>query len=489
VEKKIKLAVYGDDPTKPTGFGRVIKGIMKGLKETDDYEIVIWGINSYGEPWEKNELDLVIWPASGMGQKEGDLFGRKPFLQWLMKDDTELDVLFVLNDLPLIGGRVDNQNPLRFIEAVSRIQRNKWEKSKNEGKSEPHTFRIVYYFPVDAQPVRDHVLAAAMVDVPVVYTDYGAKCIEKVDQVLRERLKIVPHGIDLDLFKPPTKKEKEDFVKEFGLGKLFENRFVILNSNRCSKRKDPGKTLLVYSLLRDKFPQVRLFFNTLIAGDSDGYNLLEVLESVNRELGIKFEDESLFCPHPRDLKRNGPLPDVKMKCLYGLSDVVFSSTYGEGWGFGATEAMACRKPVVAPNNTSHPEILGEDRGVLVDLSDELIFLPNDYNVVRKPIDVRDAVEKIGWLIQNPGELESIAEKGYQWIKGKGWDKVVPIWDEIIKKSLEGTPYCLTEEYKKRFGERMGIIGTIEAKKPTKRRRRELKRKPNRVNVNVERFDK
>jgi glycosyltransferase involved in cell wall biosynthesis len=64
----------------------------------------------------------------------------------------------------------------------------------------------------------------------------------------------------------------------------------------------------------------------------------------------------------------GYVDDTDLPALYNLSLVfAFPSLY-EGFGLPALEAMACGVPVVAADNSSLPEVVG-DAGLLVDASD------------------------------------------------------------------------------------------------------------------------
>lgn len=59
------------------------------------------------------------------------------------------------------------------------------------------------------------------------------------------------------------------------------------------------------------------------------------------------------------------VPEVDLPGLYNLADLVVLPSLIEGFGLPALEAMACGTPVMAADNTSFPEVVGES-GMLVD---------------------------------------------------------------------------------------------------------------------------
>lgn len=54
----------------------------------------------------------------------------------------------------------------------------------------------------------------------------------------------------------------------------------------------------------------------------------------------------------------GRYDEHEMARIYNASDCYVSASRGEGWNLPATEAAGCGIPVIAPFNTSHPEVAG-----------------------------------------------------------------------------------------------------------------------------------
>jgi glycosyltransferase involved in cell wall biosynthesis len=94
----------------------------------------------------------------------------------------------------------------------------------------------------------------------------------------------------------------------------------------------------------------------LVISGSRGWLYEEIFRQVEREgLG-------------EDVRFPGYVADEDLPVLYSLADLfVFPSLY-EGFGLPPLEAMACGTPVLASNNSSLPEVLG-DAGRLVDAED------------------------------------------------------------------------------------------------------------------------
>jgi glycosyltransferase involved in cell wall biosynthesis len=103
---------------------------------------------------------------------------------------------------------------------------------------------------------------------------------------------------------------------------------------------------------------------------------------------------------------HGNVDDVHLAQLYRSSlALVYPSLY-EGFGIPPLEAMACGTAVIAGDQSSIPEIVG-DAGLLIDAknSDAL-------------------VESLLWLIDQPIEREKLIQKGQQRVQQFSWDKTV-----------------------------------------------------------------
>jgi len=164
---------------------------------------------------------------------------------------------------------------------------------------------------------------------------------------------IVHYGIDLNLFKPISKK-------------LFKKRTVI-SVGALTKRKGYDYLLEAIKKVLEKDKNI----NFLIIGDGPEKTKLKNLA---RKLGIA--DNITF----KDLIKNEDLP-----IFYSSSEFFALATLHEGFGNVFIEAMACGIPVVSTNVAAVPEAVGEG-GILVEprnpdqLAEAMLKLLNDENL-------------------------------------------------------------------------------------------------------------
>ena len=98
---------------------------------------------------------------------------------------------------------------------------------------------------------------------------------------------------------------------------------------------------------------------------------------------------------------------------YSLASVFVYASFFEGFGFPPLEAMACGTPVVASNNSSLPEVVG-NAGILVD----------PYNAV-------DISNSIRMVLKDGSLRDNLRKRGYERVKTFDWAKCADRTLEII----------------------------------------------------------
>ncbi len=187
-----------------------------------------------------------------------------------------------------------------------------------------------------------------------------------------KRIVVIHHGVDTELFNPSTPRE----LARRRLG-IPLNARVILWNDRISPEKD---------------------LETFI--DAAEHILREVGEAyiyIKGRAVVKHYYERIKPSLEALLKTGraklhiGWIPHSKLPLLYRAADIFVRTSKYESFGLGAVEAMACGVPLVAPNATTFPEIVGDNLtlykpGDPVDLAGKVTMLLSDYSLYKSVLE-------------------------------------------------------------------------------------------------------
>ena len=412
MKKKKVLCLF--DYFARTGFGTVSKNIVKELRKNfgDTLQLDIIAINYFGEPYQEDENTYVI--SGRVNDVKDDYYGRHVFLKVLM--DGDYDGIFICQDLGVI---------VPIIEIIDFI---KSEKKENNRKS----FKSVFYFPVDCNIVYELTKNLELIDVLVTYTDYGKNQIIKHKPALKNRIKIIPHGNSSKDFYPITHEEKVDFHTQFwGFG--IGEKFIVTNLNRNQPRKDLPQTIFGFieakKIWEKGLPEPFLYLHCH-PNDPYGWDLRAVLLQTDL---VEDKDYKIL---PKEYEEMMADTEIVNK-IYNTSDVYLTTTLGEGWGLGFSEAASCKIPVIAPYSTSFMEMSGYGQNAFM-LTTLYPFCSTFDNVIREQTDCYEISEKLLEVAKmkkdmNP-ELTLKVEKSYQWVKRLEWQDVCKSWINLFKET-------------------------------------------------------
>lgn len=236
-------------------------------------------------------------------------------------------------------------------------------------------------------------------DVVVTDSEFSRSEIIKYFPQYRDKVEVVPCGVDCDMFKPIQDRSIIEKVKANHniKGKYF------LYLGTLEPRKNLTRLVKAYEILSRRKEDCPL----LVLAGGKGWLYDEIFEEVNKSgLG----DKVIFTQY---------IPGEEIcPLMNGAEAFVFPSLY-EGFGMPPLEAMACGTPVIVSGSASLPEVVG-DCGLIVDAYSEE--------------SIADAMEKIA---DNEELRKQLSEKGISRAREFSWkksaEKLYTIYERLVQQ--------------------------------------------------------
>lgn len=431
--KKIKILAWGASPLVITGFGVVMKELLTNLFRSNPgkYEVRQVGINYLGDAYDPNYITggtenglYMQWPAMQAHTSEKHfMYGHQKFLNILSTiNPADVDVVFLFEDPFWIGGPIPKTRDL-FIDQIKNIM---------QQRGMGHV-PIVAYYPIDGIPDPAWINNINKVDYPITYLNFGRQASINVCPQLQDRISVIPHGLNPKEFFPISKQEARTF-KRIMFGDDYVDKFMCLNVNRNQLRKMLPATLIAFKEFQKQVNGNAFIYMNMRAQDV-GWDLPKVC----RNIGLQVNRDVFFPPN-FNVQKGLPVEDLNR--VFNIADMLVTSATGGGWEFAITQAFATKTAVVAPANTSHIELCGDQgnnelkRGFLYasgnTLSLRAVF-SNDNEVVRPLPNIEDMIHKMKYVYDNPDIKAQVEENAYNWVTTQlRWDEnVVPKFDRVF----------------------------------------------------------
>ncbi len=210
-----------------------------------------------------------------------------------------------------------------------------------------------------------------------------------------KKITVIHEGIDTNFFKPAPSADVKTVRTKLGLNSPY-----LLFVGTVQPRKN-------LEFLIEAFSKVKTSNLDLIIAGKPGWLYEETYQAPKK---YEVEDRVKFI---------GFVPTEELPALYtGAEAFVFPSLY-EGFGLPLLEAMACGCPVIAADNSSIPEVVGE-AGILVKT--------NDQKAWQKAIKT---------LISDPKLASEMIKKGYRQAEKFTWDKTAARTIKLFEKVYQG----------------------------------------------------
>lgn len=216
------------------------------------------------------------------------------------------------------------------------------------------------------------------------------KALEQVG-IERKGIEVVYPGVDFSVFKP--KKASKETIDA-------EGKFVYAFFGRADKQKGVDILLEAAEEFSQKEPDSKLLM--ILSDGPEKKNIIKMIDS------LKLKDNLIF------LEAQTQKNLVK---LLNASDAVVVPSRGESFGLAAAEASALRKPVIASNVDSLPEIIMDKKtGFLV-----------------KPEEPKEIVDRLCVLANNSRLGKKMGSKGKKYVRKFSWENAAKKYDKIYQE--------------------------------------------------------
>jgi len=197
-------------------------------------------------------------------------------------------------------------------------------------------------------------------------------------QIPTPRIQAIYHGFDHEYFNPDLY-DAERIRKKYALG----SSFVCFAWGRPGVSKGHEYLIRAVPRIIEKIPRARILL--MLSGEDTYRNRYEYLKNMIEKLDLA-EGIALVDPAPRN----------ELGDYLKAADCIIIPSLAEGFGYAVLEACAMRKPVVASNTTSIPEVI-HGRYVLVE--------------PKNPDAIANGVERV-----SRGEYDTSGAKVFTWSK-------------------------------------------------------------------------
>jgi len=395
----LKIFFVGDSPTVPTGFGQVSKNLL-GRLQRRGYEIDVLGINTFGDPYDREKFPYNIWPCD-KGPIDV-LYGYAKM--WHIAKQIRPDIIFFLNDPWVIQKYLDHK-PADY---------------------DDHYVKYIAYYPIDSGPLKPEWsdMLRDEFHAQVCYSHFAEKIIIDANKGVRPaNLHQVYHGVDKDTFYPIMQGEAR-----MKLG-LPQDAFIIGMVARNQYRKRFDILMKAFAEFSKDKPEAKLYLHTMLA--DVGFDILDIARQF--DLG----DKLILT---EDMRLPEGIPDWMLNIIYNSFDVNALISLGDGFGLPVAESMAVGCPQIVSGHSCLQELVEGHGGLTVNNAAWLLNV-SGINTWGGLTDIDDLISKLNVLYSNRTLRLKMAEDAYSFITQDkfDWEVIADQFDAIIRGAMHVLP--------------------------------------------------
>jgi glycosyltransferase involved in cell wall biosynthesis len=265
-------------------------------------------------------------------------------------------------------------------------------------------------------------------DVLATYTEFGKQNVLRLRPELKPKLKVVPHGNNMENFYPLPAEEADTFRKEYF--KDNSDKFIIGCVNRNQSRKDIPTTIFGFLEYWEEHNKNSFLYLHMNPKDPMGWHLRTILAQTPLREGVDFA-----FPPEEDYNKGADV--IKLNKIYNSIDCFLSTATGGGWELTVTEAMSAKKPVVIPKHTSFEHLGGQngERAYFLETLYPIVAMVD--NIIRFQSDLYEIAEVLNQVYKDKKSraLDQTLkiEKAFKFVENHDWKEIAKSFSEDIKR--------------------------------------------------------
>jgi len=278
-------------------------------------------------------------------------------------------------------------------------------------RMEEFSLPYVGIMPLEADPMcMTWTMALMTMTKPFIISEFGTAEAHRVGLTSAEHIRI---GLDTDAWRIPTDAERT-MLRQSLLGiNDEEDDFVVLTVADNQERKHLSRSMEIFAEFSKDKPNTKYVLVT-----REQLSIGWYLRDFAQEIGIS--DNFLI------FERG--MPFKELWSIYAASDAFLLASKAEGLGLPLLEAMAVGLPCIGTNCTAMAEVLGNGRGLLMDV--DYVHRDPFGNGRRYFASIESGVSHLNQLYENRSEnLQNPTNLEY--IQGRDWETAV----DTLERSL------------------------------------------------------
>lgn len=314
------IAIYSNSPYQPTGYGQQSGYLAEQLLK-DGHAVA--ALTNYGLVGNNSKLETPYGDVAHYGQSfdpYGNDIHPANFKHFASQHKDKFPLLITLYDVWVLDKKA-------------------WSRAEN----------VLSWVPLDRLTMPPKVKAwLEQPNVrPVAMAPNGVRQMESNGI----ECDYAPHAINTNIFKPTHNIGGKTTREILGVS---EDAFLVgmVAANKADSglhRKAFFENLTAFSLFKEQHPEAKLYLHTDMHGSAGGWDLAALCRSIG------LDENDVIAPN-QVVYRWGH-EQKEMAALFTAMDVYLGTSYGEGFGIGTIEAMACGTIPIVSNFAASPDLL------------------------------------------------------------------------------------------------------------------------------------